>query len=95
MKVGYFFDVDGTLYDHKFHECSPNTLKALEALHADGNVVIAATSRAQAEWQHLPGKLRNFAFDAKIFDGGPLIVDGHQKVLKESCFASDVSENVL
>ena len=54
------------------------------------NVVIAATSRAQAEWQHLPGKLRNFAFDAKIFDGGPLIVDGHQKVLKESCFASDL-----
>ena len=68
MAVGYFFDLDGTLYTHRTHDVSSNTIKALNILKEKGNRVFLATSRTMAELDHLPSSLRQFPFDGRILE---------------------------
>lgn len=75
MKTGYFFDMDGTLYNNKFHTISTKTFNALEKLKKDGNLVFLATSRCLKELDNLPRAMFNFKFDARILDGGSYILD--------------------
>ncbi len=75
MKKGYFFDIDGTLYSHKYHDVRLSAIEALSILQKRGHKVCAATSRASSEWNHLPQILREFPFDARIMDGGPVIYE--------------------
>ncbi|MBB5184704.1 hypothetical protein HNQ43_000747 [Faecalicoccus acidiformans] len=75
MAVGYFFDLDGTLYTHRTHDVSSNTIKALNILKEKGNRVFLATSRTMAELDHLPSSLRQFPFDGRILEGGARILD--------------------
>ena len=75
MTVGYFFDLDGTLYTHRTHDVSSKTIYALDALKEKGNRVFLATSRTQAELEHLPSSLRQFPFDGRILEGGARILD--------------------
>ena len=75
MTVGDFFDLDGTLYTHRTHDVSSKTIHALDALKEKGNRVFLATSRTQAELEHLPSSLRQFPFDGRILEGGARILD--------------------
>lgn len=93
MKTGYFFDIDGTLYSHAFHEVQASTIEALNYLKELGHKVIAATSRASSEWNHLPSSLRNFPFDARIMDGGPLIYE-KENVIKETPIDSSLVKKI-
>ena len=36
---GYFFDMDGTLYNNRFHEVSEKTFKMLNELQSQGHFV--------------------------------------------------------
>ena len=79
---GYFFDMDGTLYNNRFHEVSEKTFKMLNELQSQGHFVALSTSRCQSELKNLPSCMRSFQFDCMISDGGALILDKQ----KEDCF---------
>ena len=79
---GYFFDMDGTLYNNKFHEVSEKTFKMLNELQRQGHFVALCTSRCQTELKNLPSCMRNFQFNCMISDGGALILDRHKEVLE-------------
>lgn len=81
MKTGYFFDMDGTLYDNTFHTISNKTFDALYNLKENGNIVCLATSRCLRELDHLPKKMRDFPFSCKILDGGSYIIDDTNQIL--------------
>ena len=75
---GYFFDMDGTLYNNAFHEVSERTFKMLNQLQADGHFVGLATSRCHSELMNLPSCMRNFKFNGLICDGGSFIEENGQ-----------------
>lgn len=50
---GYFFDMDGTLYNNRFHEVSEKTFKMLNELQSQGHFVALSTSRCQSELKNL------------------------------------------
>lgn len=81
MKKAYFFDMDGTLYTHKFHTLPSDTIRALVRLKQEGHLVCLATSRTKQELDHLPSAIRNFEFDYQIMDGGALILDHEGKIV--------------
>lgn len=69
----FFFDVDGTIYEHRFHDFPLSTKKALNQLKANGYKIGIATSRCKDELTHTPAFFREFDFDAIIYDGGAVI----------------------
>lgn len=69
----FFFDVDGTIYEHRFHNFPESTKDALHQLKANGYLVAIATSRCKDELTHTPAFFRDFDFDAMIYDGGAVI----------------------
>ena len=79
---GYFFDMDGTLYNNRFHEVSEKTFKMLNELQSQGHFVALSTSRCQSELKNLPSCMRSFQFDCMISDGGALILDKQKEVLE-------------
>lgn len=70
-----FFDVDSTIYTHRIHDFPMRTKEALKQLKANGIKVGFATSRCRYETSNLPSFFHDFAFDAKIYDGGALVMD--------------------
>jgi Cof subfamily protein (haloacid dehalogenase superfamily) len=46
MKKAFFFDIDNTLLDHQTKQIPPSALQAIDALKADGHMVVIATGRA-------------------------------------------------
>lgn len=83
MKNCFFFDMDGTLYNRKFHEVSSNTIEALNILKNNGHMVCLASSRCLDELKHLPLNIREFPFDVMILDGGAYILDEQKNTLEE------------
>lgn len=74
QKKAIFFDVDGTLYAHRNHDIPQSAKDALCALKEAGHFIGFATSRCRCECENLPKFFREFPFDAKIYDGGALIL---------------------
>lgn len=70
-----FFDIDSTIYSHRIHDVPESTKKTLYQLKKNGYKVGIATSRCQFEATHLPRFLREFDFDATIFDGGAVTLE--------------------
>lgn len=91
---GYFFDMDGTLYNNKFHEVSEKTFKMLNELQRQGHFVALCTSRCQTELKNLPSCMRNFQFDCMISDGGALILDRHKEVLEMNCISKATMKTI-
>lgn len=87
MKPACFFDVDGTLYAHPFHEVSQETIDALHALKEQDYFLALNSSRSQAELSHLPRSLMHVGFDAYVLDGGASIYD--QTMHLRSAFSID------
>ncbi len=94
MKKAYFFDMDGTLYSHRFHEVPPNTLKALYQLKEQGHLVCLATSRTAQELAHLEQEVRTFPFDYRIIDGGAVVLDRNGKCVKKTAIAPHISDRI-
>ncbi len=93
MRKGYFFDIDGTLYSHRYHDVQASAIQALQLLQKHGQIVCAATSRASCEWDHLPKILRDFPFDARIMDGGPVIYE-NRELVKEVALPSSILKKI-
>ena len=91
---GYFFDMDGTLYNNKFHEVSEKTFKMLNELQRQEHFVALCTSRCQTELKNLPSCMRNFQFDCMISDGGALILDRHKEVLEMNCISKATMKTI-
>lgn len=83
MKQGYFFDMDGTLYDNAFHSISEKTFSILHRLQESNHGVFLITSRSTSELANLPYSMRTFSFDVIISDGGALIVDKDKEILRD------------
>ena len=66
-----FFDIDGTLLSFKTHAMPASTVRALEALRANGIKTVIATGRSPHEF---PEELRH-GFDACITINGQLCYD--------------------
>ena len=94
MKTAYFFDMDGTLYNRKFHEVSEKTFSALSKLKEEGNVIGLATSRALMELSKLPSCMRNFPFDVRILDGGAYIIKDEDTILEKSCIDPSLMKKI-
>ena len=91
---GYFFDMDGTLYNNKFHEVSEKTFEMLKELQRQGHFVALSTSRCQTELKNLPSCMRNFQFDCVISDGGALILDRHKEVLEMNLISKEIVQSI-
>lgn len=94
MLVGYFFDLDGTLYNNRYHSVSPKIIEALWELKKRGNRLFVATSRTERELDHLPKDLREFPFDARILDGGSRIVSANGENLFFRPISSSMVEDI-
>ena len=82
MVKAIFFDVDGTLLSHSINAIPPSTLKALDALHEKGILLIIASGRHLSELKELP--LHNYHFDAYITQTGQICYDkDFQTIFKE------------
>ncbi len=82
---GYFFDMDGTLYNNAFHEVSDRTFEMLNLLQKKGDFVGLATSRCRSELKNLPLAMRNFHFDCLISDGGSFISQNGKDLVYPIC----------
>lgn len=82
---GYFFDMDGTLYNNAFHEVSDKTFEMLNRLQDKGHFVGLATSRCRSELKNLPSSMRNFHFDCLISDGGSFISQNEEESVFPIC----------
>ena len=89
-----FFDVDGTLYTHRVHDFPQSTQYTLHKLKENGYKVGFATSRCRFETSNLPRFFREFAFDACIYDGGALVMEGNE-VFEESPMQTDEIQKLL
>lgn len=91
MQTGFFFDIDGTLYQNRFHEVSDGTIDALRQLHQQGYPLYIATSRSIHELKNLPRALYNFPFRGWILEGGSLLLDEeHEPVYSKTLNADQV-----
>ena len=82
MVKAIFFDVDGTLLSHSINDIPPSTLKALDALHKKGILLVIASGRHLSELKELP--LHNYHFDAYITQTGQICYDkDFQTIFKE------------
>ncbi len=73
-----FFDIDGTIYEHRLHDFPHSTQSALYRLKEQGYKIVIATSRCRMETEHTPSFFKRFPFDAMIFDGGAVIQIGQE-----------------
>ena len=91
---GYFFDMDGTLYNNKFHEVSKKTFEMLNELQVQGHYVALCTSRCQRELKNLPSCMRNFQFDCMISDGGALILGKDREIIEMNCIPKETMKRI-
>lgn len=87
-----FFDIDGTIYEHRLHDFPHSTQSALYRLKARGYKIVIATSRCRMEMQHTPSFFRRFPWDAVIYDGGAVMEIDHQVVMEKTIDASDMEK---
>lgn len=89
-----FFDFDGTTYQHSIHNIPESTRYTLNKLKEKGLKMILITGRNEIELSHTPQFIREFPFDAYIFDGGAKI---HISDEKEEILALDKKDfrNIL
>lgn len=76
--------MDGTLYNNAFHTISHKTFQALYQLKDQKDMLFLATSRCLRELDHLPREMYNFPFDAKVLDGGALILDTNNQIIEDT-----------
>ena len=79
-----FFDVDGTLYDHKNNEIPPLHLQALQKLQDQGVKVCLCTGRAMPLIENLE-ILPLFDWDGIVAGNGAYVYDKEGNVLYENC----------
>lgn len=87
-----FFDIDGTIYEHRLHDFPHSTQSALYRLKEKGYRIVIATSRCRMEMQHTPSFFRKFPFDAIIYDGGAVIEIDHEVVMEKTIDESDMEQ---
>lgn len=73
-----FFDVDGTIYEHKYHDFPASTKQTLKQLKENGYKIVIATGRCRQELNYAPAFFREFDFDAIIYDSGAIITCDHE-----------------
>lgn len=70
MKEAYFFDIDGTIYDNKFHEIDPDLFREFGYLQENGADLYLMSSRSPYETIHLPEEFLEYPFAGIILEGG-------------------------
>lgn len=70
----FAFDVDGTLFDHKYKEVPKTAMETVKHLRSEGHIVGVATGRNQTQFQK---ELDPKDFDFVVYcNGGYLEIDG-------------------
>lgn len=87
-----FFDIDGTIYEHRLHDFPHSTQSALYRLKENGYRIVIATSRCRHEMQHTPSFFRSFPWDAVIYDGGAVMEIDHEVVMEKTIDALDMEK---
>ena len=82
-----FFDIDGTLFDHKSGCIPPLHMKALEELQEQGIKVCLCTARALPLIEEL-GILHAFAWDGIVAGIGSYLYGKDLQIIEEDCFDS-------
>lgn len=75
MNNAYFFDIDGTIYDSRFHSIDPLLYPEIEQRIEDGDDVWLLSSRSIFETVHLPEAFRSLPFTGIILEGGGALYD--------------------
>ena len=87
----FFFDVDGTLLDHKIWDFPSSTRDALRLLKANGHLLYINTSRSPNELSNIRQFLSPSLFDGYILTGGALTVAGGRVIHAAYADRSDIS----
>ena len=76
----FFFDLDGTLLDHKTRSFPESTREALRLLKSRGHLLYLNTSRSVNEMANARPHLSGEILDGYILSGGAVTVDGERTV---------------
>ncbi len=82
-KRAFFFDIDGTLYQNRFHEVSRKTVWALRRLLEQDQPVYLVSSRSIHEMKHLPEEFYSLLFDGMVLEGGALVLDQRRNCISK------------
>lgn len=94
LPAAAFFDVDGTLYDHKNNEIPTLHLQALKKLQEKGVKVCLCTGRAMPLLENL-GILPLFDWDGIVAGNGAYVYDKEGTVLYENCIDPSVVRQIF
>lgn len=89
MKDIFLFDIDGTLYSHRFHEIDSGLLDELQALREEGSEMFLVSSRSPYEMVHLPGHFMEFPFNGMVLEGGAAIYDENKRLIDARLISND------
>ncbi|MFR7638641.1 MAG: HAD hydrolase family protein [Allobaculum sp.] len=81
MKHVYLFDIDGTLYNNKFHEIDSHLTEEFQYLVDQGDLIYLVSSRSPYEMAHLPAEFIRFPFSGMILEGGAAIYDENKQLV--------------
>lgn len=76
----FFFDVDGTLLDHREWRGPASAVQALRQLHERGHLLYLNTSRSPNEMVNVAQAMRELPLDGAVLTGGALVLAGNQAV---------------
>lgn len=94
LPAAAFFDVDGTLYDHKNNEIPALHMQALQELHDKGVKVCLCTGRAIPLVENL-GILHSFEWDGIVAGNGAYVCDKEGTTLHEQFIAPEVAKQIF
>ena len=94
LPAAAFFDVDGTLYDHKNNEIPALHMQALRELKEKGVKVCLCTGRAIPLMENL-GVLHAFEWDGIVGGNGAYVCDKEGNTLYEHFIDSNVAKGIF
>lgn len=89
-----FFDIDGTLFDHKTNKVLPETLLALAQLKKNGYKVALCSGRAKEMAEQL-GVLSLFPWDGYVGGAGVSVYDEQMHLIYEDYFTKEQCERIF
>lgn len=95
MKRGFFFDIDGTLYQNRFHEVSPAVTDALDQLLQNGDPVYLVSSRSIHETANLPEQFIQLPFTGMVLEGGALVLDQNRQPVSTRVIGREQMQKVI
>ncbi|MEF2784101.1 HAD family hydrolase [Erysipelotrichaceae bacterium HCN-30851] len=90
----FFFDIDGTFYDHKQNKVLPSSIEAVKKLKQAGYKVALCSGRPLEMAKQLP-VFEGIQWDGFIGSAGSTVYDEHLNLIKHDSFSSEELKEIF